>query len=66
MAGVKDRHTKRVHAKVVNDTKSTTLQGYVNEFAYRHNISHEDTLDQMALIFNGFIGKRLTFEELTG
>ena len=135
VAGVKDRHSKRVHAIVVSDTKSATLQDYVNqfrdgdtkvftdesrsyrglenhesvnhsvgeyvraqahtngiesfwsvlkrgyqgtfhhmskkhlqryvnEFAYRHNIRHEDTLDQMALIFNGFIGKRLTYVDL--
>jgi len=135
VAGVKDRETKRIHAKVVEDTTSITLQDYVNqfrdaetrlytdesrsywgmanhesvnhsvgeyvriqahtngiesfwsvlkrgyqgtfhhmskkhlqryvnEFAYRHNIRCADTLDQMSMIFNGFVGKRLTYEDL--
>ena len=40
------------------------LQRYVNEFSGRHNIRESDTIDQMALIAKGFVGKRLRYREL--
>ena len=40
------------------------LQRYVNEFSGRHNVRMLNTIDQMALLFSGMIGKRLTYKEL--
>ena len=40
------------------------LQRYVNEFAGRHNIRNADTIDQMAMIVKGSVGKRLRYREL--
>lgn len=40
------------------------VQRYVNEFAGRHNIRDRDTLEQMAIISRGMIGKRLRYREL--
>ena len=42
------------------------LQRYVNEFAGRHNVRQMDTLEQMATIACGFVGKRLRYVDLTG
>ena len=41
------------------------LQRYVNEFAGRHNARKADTIEQMALIAKGLIGKRLPYRQLT-
>jgi len=40
------------------------LQRYVNEFAGRHNIRDADTIDQMTMIVQGAVGKRLRYREL--
>ena len=40
------------------------LQRYVNEFAGRQNARSANTVDQMALIAQGFAGKRLTYKAL--
>ena len=40
------------------------LQRYVNEFAGRHGIRERDTIDQMAAVVAGMVGKRLTYREL--
>ena len=40
------------------------LHRYINEFAGRHNNRQSSTLEQMAIITQGFIGKRLTYREL--
>ena len=37
---------------------------YVNEFTGRHNIRDMDTLDQMAFIARGMIGKQLRYKDL--
>ena len=36
----------------------------MNEFAVRHNIRELDTIRQMELVFAGFIGQRLKYDEL--
>lgn len=41
------------------------VQRYVNEFAGRHNIRDRDTLDQMAIVSRGMVGKRLRYADLT-
>ena len=40
------------------------LRRYVIEFAGRHNIREQDTVDQMAFIAKEFVGKRLRYREL--
>lgn len=40
------------------------LGRYVDEFAGRHNIRSKDTADQMGLVANGMVGKRLRYQEL--
>ena len=40
------------------------LQRYVNEFACRHNIREQDTIDQMAFIARNLVGKRLRYQDL--
>ena len=42
------------------------LDRYVTEFAGRHNIRNADTLDQMACVALGLLGKRLEYKELIG
>ena len=42
------------------------LQRYVAEFAGRHNIRLMDTLEQMASMVLGTLGKRLRYKDLTG
>ena len=38
---------------------------YAREFARRHNARDLDTLEQMALMARGLVGKRLRYTELT-
>ena len=40
------------------------LARYVNEFAGRHNARAVDTIQQMAMMAQGMMGKRLTYNEL--
>lgn len=40
------------------------LARYISEFAGRHNDRASDTLEQMALMAHGMLGKRLTYQEL--
>ena len=40
------------------------LHRYVREFAYRHNLREEDTVEIMREIFAGMIGKRLMYKDL--
>ena len=40
------------------------LQRYVTEFAERHNVKDLDTIDQMAVLAKGMVGKTLTYKEL--
>ncbi len=40
------------------------LERYVTEFAGRHNIRELDTIDQMAFLAKGMVGKRLPYKEL--
>lgn len=40
------------------------LQRYIDEFSGRHNARLLNTIDQMALLFRGMIGKRLMYRDL--
>ena len=40
------------------------LQRYVDEFSGRHNLRPLDTVDQMAVLALGMVGKRLTYRQL--
>ena len=40
------------------------LQRYVNEFAGRHGIRDQDTIDQMQSVVAGMVGKRLMYRDL--
>ena len=41
------------------------LERYVTEFAGRHNVREMDTIDQMAFLAKGMVGKNLPYKELT-
>jgi len=40
------------------------LPRYVSEFAGRHNVRDADTIDQMASVVTGLVGKRLMYRDL--
>lgn len=40
------------------------LARYIGEFAGRHNARAVDTIERMALMAKGMMGKRLTYQEL--
>ena len=40
------------------------LNRYVTEFAGRHNVREMDTIDQMALLAKGMVGKKLPYKKL--
>ncbi len=40
------------------------LDRYVTEFSGRHNMRDDDTVDQMAAVFRGIVGKRLRYQDL--
>ena len=42
------------------------LQRYVNEFSGRHNVRDLDTVDQMASVAAGLVGRRLMYKNLIG
>ena len=42
------------------------LNRYVGEFSGRHNDRDVDTIDQMAAIIRGLVGKRLRYQDLIG
>ena len=41
------------------------LERYVVEFAGRYNVREMDTIDQMAFLAMGMVGKRLPYKKLT-
>ncbi len=56
---------KRAHEGTFHKISPKHLQRYVDEFACRHNIRGMDTLDQMTAMFEGMVGKRLMYKQLT-
>ena len=57
---------KRAHKGVYHKLSAKHLQRYVAEFAGRHNIRELDTLEQMAHVVAGMIGRRLMYRDLVG
>ncbi len=55
---------KRGYHGVYHRMSAAHLDRYVNEFAGRHNVRKEDTLDQMVAVTRGLIGKRLRYRDL--
>ena len=56
---------KRAHKGVYHKLSAKHLQRYVAEFAGRRNIRELDTLEQMAHVVAGMIGRRLMYRDLT-
>ncbi len=55
---------KRAHKGTFHKISARHLDRYVSEFATRHNIRDEDTLDQMAGTARAMAGKRLKYHDL--
>ena len=55
---------KRAHKGVYHKISPKHLQRYVDEFAGRHGVREQDTLDQMQLVVAGMVGKRLMYRTL--
>ena len=55
---------KRAHKGVYHKISAKHLQRYVDEFARRHGVRERDTIDQMASLVIGMVGKRLRYREL--
>jgi hypothetical protein len=55
---------KRAHKGTFHRLSAKHLQRYVSEFAGRHNIRDKDTIDQMADVVAGLVGRRLLYRDL--
>ena len=56
---------KRGYKGIYHQMSPKHLQRYVLEFAGRHNVRQQDTIDQMASMVLGLERKRLRYEDLT-
>ena len=56
---------KRAHKGVYHKISPKHLQRYVDEFAGRHGVREQDTIEQMGTVVIGMAGKRLMYRELT-
>ena len=55
---------KRAHKGTFHKLSPKHLNRYVQEFAGRHNVREQDTIDQMKSLRGGMEGKRLTYKAL--
>ena len=55
---------KRGHKGVYHQMSEKHLDRYVSEFAGRHNVRDDDTIDQMTSLVADMVGKRLMYEDL--
>ena len=55
---------KRAHMGTYHKLSPKHLDRYVKEFAGRQNMREQDTIDQMASVATGAVGKRLTYDKL--
>ena len=57
---------KRGYTGTYHHMSHKHLNRYVNEFVGRHNVRSSDTIEQMAALARGIVGKRLRYRDLTG
>ncbi len=55
---------KRAHKGTFHKLSPKHLNRYVQEFAGRHNVREQDTIEQMQTVSDGMNGKRLRYREL--
>ena len=55
---------KRAHKGTFHYISPKHLQRYVNEFAGKHSIRHQDTIHQMQGVVVGLVGRRLMYRDL--
>ena len=55
---------KRAHKETFHKLSPKHLDRYVQEFAGRHNMREQDTIDMMRSMADGMDGKRLTYKAL--
>ena len=55
---------KRAHKGTFHKLSPKHLDRYVKEFAGRHNVREQDTIDQLGSMRDGMDGKRLTYKAL--
>ena len=55
---------KRAYHGVYHHISKKHLNRYVAQFAGKHNLRHYNTIDQMAMIVKGMVGKRLKYRNL--
>ena len=55
---------KRAHKGTFHKLSPKHLDRYVQEFAGRHNIREQDTINQLESISEGMNGKRLRYRQL--
>lgn len=56
---------KRSYTGTFHKISPKHLERYILEFASRHNLRENGTIDIMGAVFDGGIGKRLRYKELT-
>ena len=57
---------KCAHKGVYHKISPQYLQRHVVQFARKHNLRKYDTIDQMASVALGMVGKRLMYKDLVG
>ncbi len=55
---------KRAHERTFHKMSPKHLERYIQEFAARHNLRDEDTINIMAAVATGMNGKRLRYTDL--
>ncbi|MXX58030.1 MAG: transposase [Rhodothermaceae bacterium] len=55
---------KRAYHGTDHHLSEKHLNRYVTQFAGKHNLRHYDTIDQMAMVVRGMVGKRLKHKDL--
>ena len=55
---------KRAYHGTYHQLGKKHLNRYVMQFAGKHNLRYYDTIDQMAMVVRGMVGKRLRFKDL--